>query len=221
MRKLISAVHSHERRCSRLRFEQRGRVSRRIACPESEACEIQPANRCAGAAGALRSAADEQRAGGGVRRVVIQRRRHVHNFLAGGSPHRHGAVRLPASYLLRARPHTARARRPRRSGGARAPLPKSSAAETRLAGERKRSPIQRNVIESAPHPWDGAAPSTAYERRRGRRRRLGSYSSAAAAERFRAAAAQHTSHRHHDRNSPIDHAGTRPPRRTPLEREPL
>ena len=175
MRRLISAVRNHERRCSRLRFEQRGRVSRRIACAKSQACEIQPANRCAGAAGALRSAADEQRAGGGVRRVAVQRRRHVHDLVAGGPPHRHGAVRLPASYLLRARPHTARARRPRRSGGARAPLPKSSAAGTRLAGERKRSPIQRNVGARAPHPWDGAAPSTAYGRRRGRRRRLGSY----------------------------------------------
>ena len=166
MRKLISAVHSHERRCSRLRFEQRGRVSRRISCPESEACEIQPANRCAGAAGALRSAADEQRAGGGVRRVLIQRRRHVHDLVAGGPPHRHGAVRLPASYLLRARSHTARARRPRRSGGARAPLPKSSAAETRLAGERKRSPTQRNVGARAPHTCDHVKAPTRRLRRR-------------------------------------------------------
>ena len=111
---------------------------------------------------------------------------------------------------------------PRGASAARgAPVTKSSGAERRLAGESERSQTQRNVGARAPHPWDGAAPSTAYGRRRGRRRRLGSYASTAAAERFRAAAAQHTSHRHHDRNSPMNRTGTRPPRRTRLEREPL
>ena len=35
-----------------------------------------------------------------------------------------------------------------------APVTKSSGAERRLAGESKRSPIQRNVIEGAPHTCD-------------------------------------------------------------------
>ena len=44
---------------------------------------------------------------------------------------------------------------PRGASAARgAPVTKSSAAERRLAGESERSPIQRNVIERAPHTCD-------------------------------------------------------------------
>ena len=74
------------------------------------------------------------------------------------------------------------------SGAARAPLTTISVVFCRLAGARKRSPIQRNVIESAPHTYDGAGPATAYGRRRGRRRPLDSYAFATV-EQFRAAAA--------------------------------
>ena len=50
---------------------------------------------------------------------------------------------------------------PRGASAARgAPVTKSSGAERRLAGERERSPIQRNVIESVPHTCDRAKAST-------------------------------------------------------------
>ena len=56
---------------------------------------------------------------------------------------------------------------PRGASAARgAPVTKSSGAERRLAGESKRSPIQRNVIESAPHTCDRVNTPTRRLRRR-------------------------------------------------------